>query len=173
MIFLKIEYINDDCFIICLNKFYLKEAHFEDKMDLELYFKSFFLKLKKYYGIKMEGFYIIDVYKDVFYGMILKIRKEDFDYFDCDIIDMKLRIKNITLLYEIEEESFPHRLIKRGKFYKEGSHLYYKLEKDIPGVLLGMLEENTKLIIDTETILKYAKEIDSEVIYHFINNSTR
>lgn len=160
----KIEYLNENCFMIYLNKFYLKEAQFGNKIDLELYFKSFFLTLKKYYGINMEGFYTIDVYKDKFYGMILKVKKEDFDYFDEDTIDMKLRVKETSLLYEIQEEVFPKKLMTCGNFFKDKTKLYYKLEKEVSAYDLGLLEEYTKIKIDTSYILEHAKKISKEII---------
>lgn len=156
---MKIEYLSEQCFMIYLNKFYLKEVSFQNKIDLELYFKSFFLKLKNYYGITMEGFYIIDVYKDPFYGMILKIKKEDFDYFDEEMIDMKLRIKDIHVLYEIKDEIFLKELLSYGSFWKDKNRLYYKLEQEVSPILLGMLEECANLVIDTGSMLEQAKKI--------------
>lgn len=161
---MKIEYISEDYFMIYLNKFYLKEAHFESKIDLELYFKSFFLTLKKHYGIKMDGFYTIDVYRDSFYGMILKVKKEDFDYFDIDMIDMKLRIRDVVFLYALEDEIFSRKLLEVGNIYSYNEHMYYKPNKEMSNILLGQLEEYTTIVFDTEEILEKAKKIDSKII---------
>ncbi len=165
---MKIEYLSEQCFMIYLNKFYLKEVSFQNKIDLELYFKSFFLKLKNCYGITMEGFYTIDVYKDKYYGMILKIKREDFDYFDDEMIDMKLRIKDIHVLYELKDEMFLKQLIPFGSFWKDKHHLYYKLEEEVSYSLLGMLEEYTHLVIDTGSILEQAKRIRKDKLMHVV-----
>ena len=90
---MKIEKISENSFNVYLNKFYLKNSDLETKTDLEEYFKSFFLTLKKYYHISMEGFYVIQVYQDSYYGMVLHIVKEDFEYFDLEVVDMRIRLK--------------------------------------------------------------------------------
>ena len=74
---MKIEKLSENRFQVYLNKFYIKEKELETDEDLEEYFKSFFLTLKNHYHISMEGFYIIQVYQDPFYGMVLQITKED------------------------------------------------------------------------------------------------
>lgn len=157
---MKIEKISENSFNVYLNKFYLKNSDLETKTDLEEYFKSFFLTLKKYYHISMEGFYVIQVYQDSYYGIVLHIVKEDFEYFDLEVVDMRIRLKKSCFLYHLEDEDGLESLLSFGDFYQINDHLYLKLNKDLNNYQLGQLEEFTTLIFeDTDLLLKQAKAI--------------
>ena len=148
MINLRIELLSEDSFNIYLNKFYFKELELTNKLDLELYFKSLFLKLKKKYNMKMECFYIIDVYKDKYYEMVLKIKKEDFSYFDDNTVDMRIRIKDKTFYYQLLDIDNLKLFNSFGYIYQNKDKLYLKINKNLNYYYLGLLEENSKIIFD-------------------------
>lgn len=158
---MKIEKLSESRFQVYLNKFYIKEKELETDEDLEEYFKSFFLTLKNHYHISMEGFYIIQVYQDPFYGMVLQITKEDFDYFDLEVVDMRIRIKKVDFLYRFHEEDGIQKLSTFGDLYKDQDQIYLKITKPLDLYQLGMIEEFTTLIYqDTDQILKRAQYIE-------------
>ena len=157
---MKIEKLSENRFQIYLNKFYTQEKDLRTDEDLEEYFKSFFLTLKDHYHISIEGFYVIQVFKDSFYGMVLQMAKEDFDYFDLEVVDMRIRIKNGDFLYRFHEEDGLKRLSLFGDLYKDQDQIYLKVTKPLNVYQLGMIEEFTTLIYqDTDQIIKRAKKI--------------
>lgn len=98
--------VNDELnTIIFLNKMIIESIDFLDKEDAEDYFRQLFLKLKERYNIVINGYYILNLYIDEYYGMIIELKKEEMDYFDYydNQIDMKIVINNeMNFLYEIE-----------------------------------------------------------------------
>ncbi len=62
-----------------------------------------FDKLNKYYNIEFKSSYILDLYVNKYYGMILEIDKKSFSLYD-NVVNLKLNIKKDSLfLYEIED----------------------------------------------------------------------
>ena len=49
----KIVMLDENSFFIYLNRDYISEINFEEKYELEAYFKVLFSKLKTYYDIEM------------------------------------------------------------------------------------------------------------------------
>lgn len=100
---MKIVNQDENCMTIFLSKFYLKDLNFDIKKDLESYFKNLFLKLKRYYDINISGYYNIDVYMDDNYGLVMKLSKEEIEYYDYfdNQIDMRIALKNNRFLYGV------------------------------------------------------------------------
>lgn len=166
---MKIIIDNDLSYTIYLNSFYVDKLDFNNKDTLEKYFKNLFFKLKDLYYFDIVGFYNIIVYIDKYYGIILKIIKEDLDYLDYfgSQIDMQINIKNINFLYKINDIfNFDMNLSKSGKIYKLNNDFYFKLNKEISNIEFGKLLENSTIIYEEEVLIKlkeimYEKECSS------------
>ena len=110
--------------IIFLNKSLIENIDLEDRENLEEYFRKIFLKLKKMYDIIINGYFIIDVYIDNNYGMIMELNKEELEYFDYfdNQVDMRIIIHDdVKFLYEIEDI-----LLLDKKELKKYNVYYYK-----------------------------------------------
>ena len=91
---MRIEYIDDILTI------YLKGIYTDDINNLCL---NTLNKLKKYYNIDLKGFYIINVYIDKKYGIIMDIETEDDIDIEYDDIEYYIITYNNTFLYEVED----------------------------------------------------------------------
>lgn len=152
--------INDDInMIIFLNKLYLDDIDFNNKSELEMYFQRLLKILKIYYKISINGYYEINVYIDKYYGVILKLKKEEIEYFGYfdDEVDMQLIIHNTTFLYEIEDCFWiDDELKKKILLYKHNNKLYAIINQKIDHLSLGKIMENSiiRYDLDNKIILK-------------------
>ena len=156
--------LDEDSFFIYLNQDYISEINFEEKYELEAYFKVLFSKLKTYYDIEMQGYYHIKCYTDSYYGMILYVQKEDIEYFDCldNQVDMRMILEEEQcFLYQIFDYfSFPLFLKKKGDIYQYQKGFYYKLNENLDSISFGTLLEYTEIVFEnTLSILKYGKKV--------------
>ena len=67
---MKIDIINDNEFVIYLYK-NIDDFDFKNEICVEECLRKLFIKLNDYYGIKIEGYYNVDVYIDLLYGFVL------------------------------------------------------------------------------------------------------
>ena len=87
-------------------------VHRKDIKDINSYVKKLILRLKKQYGIKMFGFYQINVFKNFNFGMIIEIIKEDsIDYFN-DFIDLKIKVYENSDIYFVFDDYFLNKNTK-------------------------------------------------------------
>lgn len=138
---MKIEF--GDILIIELNNNYLMYKNYSIS-KFEDNFKDIFEMLKHNYNIEINGCYDIDVYIDKNYGVVIEMKKEDFD-FDCyNQVDMTISFHNQKFLYELEDIEYNKKIYKyRNKYYSD---------KYIP--------EHSILVYKTDDILKYSKIIE-------------
>lgn len=99
---MKIE-IEHDQITLFLKKEEIEDFHFEDIEEVEEYFRTLFSKLEEYYQITIEGFYNISVFLDKAEGMILKLEKEDIDYYHFHQIEMRIVKEDTVFLYQVED----------------------------------------------------------------------
>lgn len=99
---MKIE-IEHDQITLFLKKEEIEDFHFEDIEEVEEYFRTLFSKLEEYYQITIEGFYNISVFLDKSEGMILKLEKEDIDYYHFHQIEMRIVKEDTVFLYQVED----------------------------------------------------------------------
>lgn len=144
----------DDNVELYLNKHYDEVINFEDKDDLEIYFRELFLKLKRYYNVNLIGFYNITIYNDKNYGNIIKIDNDNFDY--CDYfgnqIDMKISIeKDSTFVYKITDIlNFNENLLYKLKTYKFKNNLYVAIDTNLNEKETAFLIENSDIVYGDE-----------------------
>ena len=138
-------YFVDDIFVI---HYYEKKIEEIKKETIEHIIKPILLKIKKIYNIKFEGYYIVNVYLDSYYGIVFEIIKEDLDYFFNDTVEMQINImEDHGFLYQIEEiPSF------KGNIYEKDGKLYFELKEKLNFIEYGKLLEISTIVYDEEVI---------------------
>lgn len=160
---MKVLFFSKNKMIIYLNDFYTKELNFQDKDEIESYFKKIFIKLKDKYQIKTYGYYNIVLYHDINYGAVIELSREENEYyktFDTSL-DMKIMIeKDNSFLYELEDPFvISSQLLKDSALYFYHNKLYLQLKEKIDYIELGELLEHSILKYkNISEILKYGKE---------------
>lgn len=136
---------------------------FSCKEKLEDNFKELLLNLEESYQIEMKGFYQIKVYQDSYYGTIIEIEEEEIPYFDYldSQIEMNIHIvKNVCILYQVEDIlNLDYEILKSSDLFQYENHFYIKLKKEIkyPNYL-KLLEQGTVIYGDrTYNILKFGR----------------
>ena len=160
---MKIELSNDNI-IVFLNKYMAKNINYKDSKVMEKELKVIFDKLEKYYNIKIKGYYDVYIYIDNNYGVILELISDDTYYLEYDdtLIDMRITIRNINVLYKIDDFiklNIPYKLY----FYK--NNLYLELLSAVDDILEGNILENSEIIYkDIDNIKKYGHILKNEEI---------
>ena len=160
---MKVEVIDTFHTLIYLNFFYADNIDFEDKKELEKYFRKLFQKLDKCYNIGISGYYDINVYIDKYYGVILDLKKDDIEFFDLynNQVDMRITIKeNANFLYEISDVFNLNKKIKNKiKLYNYNNKLYLQIVKPLKNIEWGFIMENCIIKNDeiNEKIIKNGK----------------
>lgn len=137
---------------------------FKNKHEVEIYFRSLFLKLKNNYNIELSGFYNIEVYYDAKYGAIMELEKEEFDYYPAfeESLDMRITTEvDTSFLYELDDVlDIPFS--KDLKIYQYKDKYYAELKQKLKGPKMGRLIEFSKPIYGdvTKNIVKYGKKIE-------------
>ena len=130
-----------------------------DKVNLDIYFKKLFLRIKNKYNLELNGYYDINVYIDNNYGSIIEIENEDLDYYNYfNQIDMEIKVNNTTFLYEIDYEYLDKELLSKSIVYKQNNKLYFKItDKSI----LNKIIECSKIIYGdrVKEIMKSSKKV--------------
>ena len=154
---MKIEQTNDKI-ILYLKREQINDINFKDIDELEDYFKNLFLKLKRTVDLDINGFYLLNIYLDDYYGAALEIIKEDDSYtFYLDgQIDMRINIIKTDFLYEVDNYN-----IDKSKFdiYLYENKVYIKLKEQIKQKEMFTLLENSKFIYDSENIIIKGKKL--------------
>jgi len=147
-----------DLFIIYLNNYQLKNIDFSNLDNLEIYFKKILEKIKNKYNIAINGYYLIDIYKDENYGAIIEIKKEFDDYYEYDNqIEMTVFLHNNLFLYEISD--ITDFVNKKYKIYTYRKKCYISIE-NCEFLTLGKVLEYATIEYKTEEIIKYGKIIE-------------
>lgn len=90
--------LKDDSFIIYLHQNIIKINNFNQDL-LEEYIKELILKIKKTFKIKISGSYIVNIYENRRFGLILEFSKQDNLDFFPDLIDLKLNLNKNSEVY--------------------------------------------------------------------------
>lgn len=151
MIVLKIDIIDDNEFVIYLYR-NIDKIDFKNEKEIEEMLKKIFIKLKKYYDIKIEGYYDVFVYIDTFYGMVLDLRKQEFEYYDFfdNQVDMKIVINRNKFLYLVDDYDID---LNKYKVYKLMNNIYLLPKRKLSDIELAKLVENSIIIYDSEDII--------------------
>lgn len=154
---MKIEGDSDNL-IIYIRKNKQQEELFDDKELLEEYFRNLIYRLKDYYDLDISGFYDIDVYVDPFYGCVLNLLREDFDYYlSYSQIEMKIQVHQTKFLYQIED--YHDFNLDLFNIYQNNGFYYLEQKKELTEEIQWNLYENS--------IIKYKKT--DKIINHSYN----
>lgn len=117
----------------------------QDNIEEEL--KQFFINLNAYYKLELSGFYLVTVYIDKIYGVIIDMNKTDIDYFDYydDQVDMKITFKETEFLYQIDDNLYFENIDYLDIIFLQGK-MYGKINQNIDNIRLGKIIEMTNEI---------------------------
>lgn len=149
---------------------YLSDMDFslEENIDiLEERFRDIFLHLKSLYDINMEGYYKIDIYKSKYYGMVVEMEKEDFDYFDYydNQVDMRISIHEDSLiLYEFEDFFLiPSTLLEKMELYLYRDKVYGEVKGFLSEIDGAYLQEQSSFVV-YGSITKYISQKKNNIV---------
>ena len=143
-------------FILFFNKFN-EDLNLDDNYEDK--FKNILLKLKKYYGINIYGFYNVYVYNNKYYGTILKIERENELDLMYKQIDMHIVIeKDSKILYKVNDILFIKNKEKYN-IYFYNNMFYLEIIDDLLEKEMLELLENSIVIFENIDITNKAKLI--------------
>ena len=151
---MKIEMINNNFFIIYLKKVIINSVDFNRREELEDYFKSLFVKLKRIYNVDIKGYYNIKVFIDKYYGVVLEIKKEDVEYYSYfdNSVDMRISCINEPFYYELSDLYGIEKILNKLNIYKSDNRLLVSIKEILDDSEMSLLSEFSTLIYDNNTI---------------------
>ncbi len=161
---MKIDFIDNNLIVFFNDKFF-SNVNFSNKSHMEKYFMDLFSKLNENYNLGMCGSYNIDVFVDDKCGMVLKIVKDDIDYYDYynDIVDIKVSISKFNkFLFKLNGDI--GKIINKCHVYLFDGDLYLE-PYDVNFYELGVILENCELFYGNES---YDIKLRSKEISDFI-----
>ena len=142
---MSIKFISEFITDIYIKRELINNIDFNNKDILEKYLKNLFKTLNNKYNIKIVGYYDITIYIDKYYGIIVHLEREDLEYYDyfSNQIDMKILIKDIDFLYEVED--IPKFILNKVKVIIESKKIFLKIEKPLTDLEMMKLLEISKI----------------------------
>lgn len=139
---MKIKYIDEDIFDIYIMKDRIIDIDFNSERDLEKYLKEIFKTLKNKYSITISGFYNVYIYIDKYYGIIIHLEKECYEYYSYykDEIDMKISVRDSIFLYQIDN------FVKNKKIHIIDNNMYLEINSE--NDLLDIIENCNSILYD-------------------------
>lgn len=153
--------VDNDLFILFLNKTILNWVNFSDKEETEKYLKELLTKLNNKYNLYFEGYYDITLYIDNNYGIILEIKKEELEYLNyfSNQLEMNIKVCEGFFLYEtLNIEDF---MKDKVEIYIHKDKIYLKIKENISDLYLAKILEHTNIVYGkrVKEILKKAKKL--------------
>ena len=144
---MKLKFRGNDL-IVFLDKKEIDKINFNNRFELEKYFRTLFIKIKSIYSIDFKGSYNITIYVDKKIGIILEVCGEDTEYFeyDDDIIDMNLKKKDDEFIFKVDNIG---SLSGKFDFYLHDNDIYV-VPFNLNYIDIGILFENSTLIYGEE-----------------------
>lgn len=161
---MKIDTENNNL-IVFLNKFYADNINLEVKKEMETYFKQLFIKLNDVCEIDISGSFDITIYKDINYGVVLEIKKDDNDYFDYSFGQVDMRISSYSdnmIIYELDNVDLEFFNNQDYLIYQYGGKLYLKIIGIVGFTELGRVIENSRIIFGkmAKDVMRFGKIIN-------------
>ena len=164
MIQLKIKLLSENSFLVFVID---KIPNIKNDQELSDYLKNVFEIIKEKNQFDIYGYYDVLIYKDINYGLIIKLDKEELEYFNCynKQIEMKIVIaEEPNILYCIDNLKILKK-IPKFKIYLYKDKLYLELMSKINYMLLGELLEYSEIIFENVKEIKNSGEkIEIKVI---------
>ena len=114
--------------------------------------------MKNFYNITIEGYFDVDVYIDDYYGMILDLKKEIFEYYDYfdNQVEMKIVINKCKFLFLVDYFDFDKN---KYDVYKYLDKIYLLPKIKINKSEMSLLMEMSTLIFNSNEIFNNGKKI--------------
>ena len=157
VIILKINIISDLEYIIYLYNL-TSDFEFNNEENIEKFLRQLFIKLKNFYNITIEGYFDVDVYIDDYYGMVLDLKKEIFEYYDYfdNQVEMKIVINKCKFLFLVDYFDFDKN---KYDVYKYLDKIYLLPKIKINKSEMSLLMEMSTLIFNSNEIFNNGKKI--------------
>ncbi len=150
---------NGDMIVLYLNRMYISSLDFTDKEATEKYMKRLLIKISNKYDINIDGYYVVNLYVDMNYGVVIEIVKEELEYLDyfANQIEINTKVTKGSFLYEVY--NFDNSLLKKFIVYKIKDKLYLRVKDTISDLEMGKLIENSNIIYGNKAndIIRKAK----------------
>lgn len=161
---MKIKLLSENSFLVFVID---KIPNIKNDQELSGYLKSVFEIIKEKNQFDIYGYYDVLIYKDINYGLIIKLDKEELECFNCynKQIEMKIVIaEEPNILYCIDNLKILKK-ISKFKLYLYKDKLYLELMSKINYMLLGELLEYSEIIFENVKEIKSSGEkIEIKVI---------
>ena len=157
MIILKIDIISDLEYIIYLYNL-TSDIEFDSEENIEKFLRQLFIKLKNFYNITIEGYFDVDVYIDINYGIVLDLKKEKFEYYDYfdNQVEMKIVINRCKFLYLVDSFDFD---CDKYELYNYLEKIYLLPKEKLSKIDISLLMEMSTLIFNSDYIMNNGKKI--------------
>lgn len=155
---MKIEYIGlNELIIYIFNNKY--NINIQKEENIEKFLRQLFVKLRDYYNINIEGYYEVNIYIDNNYGLVLHLKNENLDYYNYfkNQVDMKIIIHREHFLYLVDYCDSDTDIYD---IYKLNNNIYLCPKQKMSRNHLARIMENSKIIYDSDDIIKRAKKIN-------------
>lgn len=133
---MKIDYINNDEYIVYVNKLY----YIFDKNNIDNILKKILKRLKKIYDIQIYSTFNVECYIDDNYGIVLEIKRE-YDPFNLysKKTDLNINYNYTMFLYEVDDYfiNSNNKYIYNNKIYIDNykcEHVLNFIYKDINSI---------------------------------------
>jgi len=156
---MKLKIIDENNFILSIID--QKKIPSVDETEIGEYLKKVFLDINSKYNIDVYGYYDVTIYKDEFYGMIIKLVREELEYISYydKQIEMKIILSDDKILYKINNlYMIDKRIYDKSEKYLYNNEIYLFLKEKIDFVLLGTLIENSEIIFEGTNEIKANSE---------------
>lgn len=133
---MKVEYINNDEYIVYVNNLY----YTFDKNNIDNILKKILKRLKKIYDIQIYSTFNVECYVDDNYGIVLEIKRE-YDPFNLysKKTDLNINYNYTNFLYEVDDYfiNSDNKYIFNNKIYIDNykcEHILNIIYKDINSI---------------------------------------
>lgn len=161
---MKIKLLSENSFLVFVTN---KIPNIKNDQELSDYLKNIFKIIKEKTKFDIYGYYEVLIYKDINYGLIIKLDKEELEYFNCynKQIEMKIAIaEESNILYCIDDLEILKK-IPKFRIYLYKGKLYLELVSKIKYILLGELLEYSEVIFENvKEIKNNGEKIEIKVI---------
>lgn len=145
--------IIDDNIVIFLDKVYLQNLDLTNQNVIEKKLIKLINKIQNKYTIDLNGYYNVYIHKDINYGLIIDMQKEDLEYIDYfnNQLELNIEVVEDSFLYKIEDIfTISKNLLNKFIIYKKGYIFYLKPKADLSNIELGTILENAEIIYGKE-----------------------
>lgn len=135
--------MNDDKIIVFLNN---KDYLLVEKNNIEKYIKSLFFKLENNYNLDLNGYNEVLIYKDLNYGIILELNKDDINYF-FEQSDIRVNVfRKNKFLYNIDYSYLDNEILSNTVIYKYKNKIYLKIKNNINENIFNKILEYSDIV---------------------------